>query len=295
LIIAEGLVKRFGARTAVDGLSLEISAGETFGLLGPNGAGKTTTISMLIGLLSPDAGSVSVAGKNPRSNLVRRQIGIAPQALSLYEAMSAEENLQFFGRMYGLFGKSLAQRVDDCLELAGLRERRKDRVGTFSGGMKRRLNIAAGTIHVPQVLLLDEPTVGVDPQSRNHIIGCIQQLAKNGMTILYTTHYMEEAQKLCDRIGIMDQGRLLALGSLPKLIAEHGGLSVVSAELIEADASVSLPGELHQGVLRFQAKSPIEELAKLNSQGIQFGEIQISHPNLETVFLTLTGRSLRDE
>jgi ABC-2 type transport system ATP-binding protein len=193
-----GLRKRFGKTVAVDGLSLSVRKGEILGLLGPNGAGKSTTVHMAVGLLSPDEGEVQVAGLgSPRQPEVRRQLGVAPQALALYEALSAEENLRFFGQIYGLSGRRLAERVDWALEFSALTERRRDAAGTFSGGMKRRLNLAAALVHDPRILLLDEPTVGVDPQSRNAILERIAELRQQGRTVVYTTHYMEEVTRLC--------------------------------------------------------------------------------------------------
>jgi ABC-2 type transport system ATP-binding protein len=294
MIIADGLCKQFGQRRAVDHVSLRIEKGETFGLLGPNGAGKTTMISMLVGLLMPDAGFAKVADLDPTTAPARLRLGVAPQSLSLYDDLSAAENLRFFGQIYGLSGGHLQQRLEWALDFAGLRERQRDRVRTFSGGMKRRLNIAVALIHEPQVLLLDEPTVGVDPQSRNHMLDGVQKLADEGLTIVYTTHYMEEAQRLCSRVAIMDQGRLLALDTVPELIRQHGGRSVVQGRLVEGSSTDSLPGTVENGTIRFESTSPIEDLARLHARGVEFYELNISQPDLESVFLTLTGRSLRD-
>ena len=222
-------------------------------------------------------------------------MGIAPQALAIYEELSALENLTFFGRLYNLRGSYLKERVSWALEFAGLEDRRRDRAKTFSGGMKRRLNMAVSLVHDPQVLFLDEPTVGVDPQSRNHIFERIQQLGAAGRTIVYTTHYMEEAQRLCDRVAIMDHGRILDLDRVNALIDRHGGRSVVKAELVSlpADASV-LPAPLDGLALRFESDRPLEEVGRLSSAGIAFQTLEVARPDLETVFLTLTGRSLRD-
>ena len=212
MIQADNLRKRYGALTAVDGISFEVRSGETFGLLGPNGAGKTTTLNLLVGTLTPDGGSVYINGEaDPTNATVRQQIGYAPQAIALYGELTAEENLTFFGRLYGLSARQLRERARQALDLTGLSDRRQDRVRTFSGGMKRRLNLACALIHDPPVLLLDEPTVGVDPQSRNLIFDKIEWLRGQGRTIVYTTHYIEEAQRLCDRVAIMDHGRILAL------------------------------------------------------------------------------------
>ncbi len=303
VVSVAGLGKSYGANVAVDQLSFEMARGETFGLLGPNGAGKTTTISMLIGLLRPDQGTVRVGTgqkSDPLDPSVRRSIGIAPQAVSLYDELTAQENLTFFGQLYGLAGKPLQKRVEWSLEFSGLADRKRDRVGTFSGGMRRRLNIAVALIHQPNVLLLDEPTVGVDPQSRNHIYECIAKLKQDGITILYTTHYMEEAQRLCDRVAIVDHGKLLALDTVDGLIAHYGGQSVVQAELkqeageLSVPENIELPGRLEHGKLRFESDSPLEEVAVLSGKGVQFQTLQIAQPDLESVFLSLTGRSLRD-
>lgn len=305
MILAENLVKRFGKNLAVDDLSLEIRRGETFGLLGPNGAGKTTTISMLIGLLKPDSGTIEIGDANsprvgnPLSPLVRRGIGIAPQSLSLYGELTGRENLDFFGSLYGLAGRDLISRRDWSLEFAGLSDRQKDRVDTYSGGMKRRLNIAAAMMHEPSVLLLDEPTVGVDPQSRNHIFESIGGLRSGGLTIIYTTHHMEEAQRLCDRVAIIDHGKLLAIDTVDRLIEVHGGDSVVHAELQQPLDTRLLPrdfqvDQLEGCTLRFSSPNPLERVAQLSGLGVQFQTLKVSRPDLESVFLKLTGRSLRD-
>ena len=208
---------------AVDGISFDIKKGEVFGLLGPNGAGKTTTVNMAVGLLEPDAGSIELDGSGqPQQPEARAQIGVAPQTLAIYEDLSGEENLTFFGKIQGLTGKKLKERIAWCLDFVDLSDRRRDRVKTYSGGMKRRLNLAIALIHDPPLLLLDEPTVGVDPQSRNAIFEKIEVMRKEGRTIVYTTHYMEEAQRLCDRVGIIDHGKLLALDTVQGLITTHG-------------------------------------------------------------------------
>jgi ABC-2 type transport system ATP-binding protein len=223
-IEVERLRKTYGTLVAVDGLSFEVAAGECFGLLGPNGAGKSTTIHCVVGALKPDAGSVRIDGEtDPTRPAVRRRIGIAPQPIALYEDFSAEENLQFFGKLYGMGGAVLRERVEMALEFSGLASRRKDRVAAYSGGMQRRLNLVCGILHDPPVILLDEPTAGVDPQSRNHIFENIEALKRLGRTIVYTTHYMEEAQRLCDRVAIMDQGKILALDTVAGLLSAYGG------------------------------------------------------------------------
>ncbi len=297
MIQVENLTKRFGDLTAVDAVSFNIERGESYGFLGPNGAGKSTTINMLAGVLEPDSGEIVINGaSDPTRSEVRRILGIAPQALALYEELNAEENLFFFGKLYGLCGKSLKERIELTLDLVGLTERRRDRVKTFSGGMQRRLNLACGMVHDPQVLLLDEPTVGVDPQSRNLIFEKVAQLKSEGRTILYTTHYMEEAERLCDRVAIIDHGHILAVDTVENLITAHGGPSIVKAQLAgpPADPSV-LPGELNGLSLAVESNEPMAVLADLNSSGVRFVTMQIERPNLETVFLNLTGRKLRDQ
>lgn len=296
MIEVRELRKSFGTTVAVDGVSFDLGRGETFGLLGPNGAGKTTTIGMLVGVLRPDGGAVLVNGSSkPTETAARLAIGVAPQSLSLYEELTAKENLTFFARLYQLSGTRLAERVSWALDFAELSDRSKDRVKTFSGGMKRRLNLAVALVHDPQVLFLDEPTVGVDPQSRNHIFSRVEELKSLGRTIIYTTHYMEEAQRLCDRVAIMDRGKILDLDRVDALITRYGGRSVVKAELVRppADASV-LPVPLGGLSLRFESERPLEEVARLSSAGVAFQTLEVARPDLETVFLTLTGRSLRD-
>lgn len=296
MLRATDLVKTYGAIKAVQGVSFEIEAGESFALLGPNGAGKSTTLHMLVGALTPDGGQVRLDGdRDPAVPETRRLIGIAPQDLAIYEELSAEENLAFFGRIYGLSGKHLARRVEWGLELAGLGERRKDRAETFSGGMKRRLNLACAVLHEPRVLLCDEPTVGVDPQSRNHIFESIEALRAEGCTLLYTTHYMEEAERLCERVAIMDHGKLLAIDSVDALIEEYGGAAIVEAELSEPPpADLELPGTLEGTSLRVETDEPLAIVQALGAKGIDIRRLRIDRPDLERVFLHLTGRSLRD-
>jgi linearmycin/streptolysin S transport system ATP-binding protein len=295
MIRARDLRKAYAKIQAVDGVSLELVAGETFGLLGPNGAGKTTTIHMLIGALRPDDGEVTINGStDPTRPDVRRQIGVAPQVEALYDELSAAENLSFFGRLYGLAGVHLKERVSWCLGLAGLTARAGDRVKTYSGGMKRRLNLACALVHDPPVLLLDEPTAGVDPQSRNHLLDTIEGFARAGRTILYTTHYMEEAERLCDRVAIMDQGKILALDTVDELLRKHGGPSMLEAELGQIPDGVSLPAPLEGNRLRFASDQPFEEANRLRNAGVQFVRFHVDRPSLESVFLNLTGRRLRD-
>lgn len=281
MIRLEGLSRKFGEREAVRSLSLEIPRGEVFGLLGPNGAGKTTTISMVIGTLAPSGGDVHIDGTSLVNDpSLRRRVGVAPQALALYEDLSARENLEFFGGLYGLRGRELNAAVDAALDMVGLRDRAGDRSKTFSGGMQRRLNLAAALVHGPDVLLLDEPTAGVDPQSRNSIIELVRSLKGRGTTIVYTTHYMEEAQKLCDRVGVMDRGSMLAVGTIDELLRAHGGDSVV----VYHD---------EQGEQKIVTRDPASEVANLIARGVRSG-LRIDRPDLESVFLNLTGRALRD-
>ena len=303
MIKADNLKKRYGNLVALDNVSFEVKRGETFGLLGPNGAGKTTTIQLLCGLLKPDGGAVALNGKpDPTLVEVRLSLGVVPQALAIYEELSAEVNLRFFGRMYGLSGQRLNERVRNCLEIAGLTQRRRERVSKYSGGMKRRLNMMCSLLHEPMLLLLDEPTVGVDPQSRNLIFEMIESMKKQGRTIIYTTHYMEEAQRLCDRVAILDHGRILDMDSVENLIVKHGGPSHIEAEFEE---KLSSPDKIRQFIddkniqfeetkIRFATSQPMESLAMLNRSGVRFRSLEVQTANLEDVFLNLTGRRLRD-
>jgi ABC-2 type transport system ATP-binding protein len=303
MIKSENLKKLYGATVAVDDVSFEVQKGETFGLLGPNGAGKTTTIKMLSGLLKPDAGTIILNGKtDPGLTDVRMSFGVVPQSLALYGELSALENLLFFGRIYGLSGQKLKERVRICLEIAGLAERSKERVSKYSGGMKRRLNMVCSLLHDPPILLLDEPTVGVDPQSRNLIFETIEEMSKQGRTIIYTTHYMEEAQRLCDRVAIIDHGRILDMDSVDNLITRHGGPSHIEAEFEETQSDVnkikpfieSKNIQFDGTKIVFQTNRPMESLAKLNSSGVRFRSLKVQTADLEDVFLNLTGRRLRN-
>ncbi len=277
----EGLRKRYGDIEAVKGVSLDIPRGEIFGLLGPNGAGKTTTVNMIVGLLRPDAGSVTIDGVGgPDQAAVRSRIGVATQAMAIYEEMSGVENVRFFGKMQGLRGAALRERVAWAIDFVGLTDRQRDRASTYSGGMKRRLNLAVAVVHRPALLLLDEPTVGVDPQSRNSIFENIETLREQGVTIVYTTHYMEEAERLCDRVGIMDRGQMLALDTVDALIDRHGGDSRVIARC---------EGE----EIELTTRDPLEELQRLRRER-PLRTFRVVWPDLEGVFLNLTGRSLRD-
>jgi ABC-2 type transport system ATP-binding protein len=296
MIRTEALCKRFGDKVAVAELDLAIPEGEFFCFLGPNGAGKTTTIHMIVGALPSDDGTVVIGDSNDtRRPEVRRHIGFAPQALSLYDGLTGEENLRFFASIYGLRGRHLDERVAWALDFAGLTDRRRDLVSTYSGGMARRLNVACALLHEPTMLLLDEPTVGVDPHSRNHILEAIEGFQRSGLAVLLTTHQMEVAQRLCDRVGIMDHGKMLDVGSPAELIARHGGLSAVEATLARPPkADIHLPGAFEDDTLRFDSARPLEEVAALSAAGVEFATLNIHRPDLETVFLNLTGRRLRD-
>jgi ABC-2 type transport system ATP-binding protein len=308
MISVSNLRKAYGNNVAVDGVTFALRTGETFGLLGPNGAGKTTTMHMLVGALKPDSGRIEIGGStDPTQARSRRTIGIAPQATALYEDLTGIENVRFFGALYGLGGTALGERVMWALEFVGLVDRGNDLVSTYSGGMKRRLNMAAAVVADPQVILFDEPTVGVDPQSRNYMFDNIAQLKRAGKTILYTTHYMEEAQRLCSRVAIMDHGRILALDTVDRLIAQHGGSSVVEVELADDEAcppayvsALVAPaagdGNGHETgkSLRIDTADPDAEVEKLFVIGVRFTSLRIKRPDLESVFLNLTGRRLRD-
>ena len=272
--------KRYGDTVALDGLDLAVARGEVFGLLGPNGAGKSTTMSILTGLVAADAGDVAVAGGSPSDPAVRARIGLAPQSLALYPLLSGRENVEFFGRMYGLEGRALAQRTDAVLDFVQLGDRQRERVGGYSGGMQRRLNLAAALVRDPELVLLDEPPAGVDPQSRHAIYELVKALREQGRTVVYTTHYMEEAARLCDRIAVVDHGRVLALGTLDALVAAHGG---------EATLIVRRNG----GETREAARDALARLNALAADGA-IEEFRLERPTLEQVFLNLTGRSLRE-
>jgi ABC-2 type transport system ATP-binding protein len=303
------LRRRYGQRLAVDGVGFRVDPGETYGLLGPNGAGKTTTISMLCGLLRRDGGEVTVAGasldRDPAA--VKAAIGYVPQDIALYPDLSGGENLRFWGRMQGLGGRGLAARVDAVLEVVGLADRARDKVADYSGGMQRRLNIGAGLLHRPKLLVLDEPTVGVDPQSRNAILENIEALGGEGVAVLYTTHYMEEAERLCDRVGIIDQGRLIAEGPRRELVArigerdrielaatgDLGRLTEVAARLEGVDEATVVAGGVHL-VGRDGRRLLPRLLEAAEGAGVEVASVEVVEPDLEAVFLHLTGKALRD-
>jgi ABC-2 type transport system ATP-binding protein len=309
MLVAKDLTKSFGDIHAVKGISLQVAQGEVFGLLGPNGAGKTTTISMLTGLLEPSGGEIVVGGLNLREHTkeVKAMMGLVPQEMALYMTLSARQNLRFFGRTYGLGGKELRHRVDEVLEMIGLTDRADDAVEDYSGGMKRRVNIGAGLLHKPDILFLDEPTVGVDPQSRNAIFESVETLNRAGMSVIYTTHYMEEAQRLCHRVAIVDEGKLIALDTPTALIRSLGGgvvlLSVsetapddLAERIAEAPAVRSTTrsdGQLKIETQRLQ-EALISTLDITNQLDVPITGLEILEPNLESVFLHLTGKTLRE-
>jgi ABC-2 type transport system ATP-binding protein len=309
ILIANDLYKSFGEIHAVKGISLQVARGEVFGLLGPNGAGKTTTISMLTGLLQPTSGSILVDGLDVKAhpNEVKAKMGLVPQELALYPTLSARQNLLFFGRIYGLKGKELHRRVDKVLEMIGLTERGNDAIEDYSGGMKRRVNIGAGLLHKPEVLFLDEPTVGVDPQSRNAIFESVEALNRAGMSVIYTTHYMEEAQRLCHRVAIVDEGELIALDTPTALIRSLGGGIIViglaegySEEIVEQVAQLPpvKAASLADSQLKVETHRLQEALMGVlditNRLDIRITSLELLEPNLESVFLHLTGKKLRE-
>ncbi len=299
--------KSFGKTVALGGVSFRVDRGELFGLLGPNGAGKTTLLSIISGLTRPDAGRVTVLGRDIGSGDIdaRRQIGLVPQELALYAELTARENLLFFGSLYGLDRPALRERAERVLRAAGLAERGEDRVTGFSGGMKRRLNLAVALMHAPPLLLLDEPTTGVDPQSRNHLFEEIRRLNREGTTVVYTSHYMEEVQALCRRVGILDHGRLIACDHVATLVRQLPGLirlrvpgapSRLSERLKELDGVRVLNADGDTIALQCQdvKGALIRIVTVLNEQQIELTSLETEEPNLERVFLHLTGRALRD-
>jgi len=328
ILQVENLVKKYGDRQVVKGVSFSVEEGEVFGLLGPNGAGKTTTISMLTGIFPPTSGTARIGGYDIVKQLdqVKRINGLVPQDLALYPTLSARANINFFGNIYGLHGKALKERVDDVLRIVALTDRADDTVDKFSGGMKRRVNIAAGLVHHPRLLFLDEPTVGVDPQSRNHIFESVLHLNRErGMSIIYTSHYMEEVELLCSRVAIVDQGKIIALDTIKNLIALLGGgvikvgvpqvsdgllaqiaalPAVKEATLVSPVAPLPSP-EQREGqettatpvikiVAEHSQQAVVNVIGFLNGRNIPLTSLEILEPNLESVFLHLTGKKLRE-
>ncbi|MBI4731113.1 MAG: ABC transporter ATP-binding protein [Chloroflexi bacterium] len=308
-IEVKNLHKAFGDLKAVDGVSFDVQQGEIFSLLGPNGAGKTTTISMLSCLLRPDQGDALVMGHSIKADQmgVKSVLGVVPQEIALYNDLSARENLTFWGKMYGLRGAPLKQRVDEVLEIIGLTERAKDRVGKYSGGMKRRVNIGVALLHKPQVIYMDEPTVGIDPQSRRNILDSVVALKNQGMTVLYTTHYMEEAQELSDHIAIMDTGKVIAYGTNAELVKIVGQMDRITLTVSTDGGRVAEAWKVVKGVKQVKAEDGTlvvlaedsnQVLPRLfeaaSTQGTRITSVTIQEPNLEAVFLHLTGKALRD-
>lgn len=309
LLEVSGLRRRFGDVQAVKDVSFTIHEGETYGLLGPNGAGKTTCISMVTGVLRRDAGEVRLDGVaiTTSGTAGRDAIGLVPQDLALYPDLTAKENLTFFGHLYGMHGAGLKGRIDEVLEVVGLADRAGGLARTYSGGMKRRLNIAIGLLHRPKLLILDEPTVGVDPQSRNAILESVERLSREGVAVLYTTHYMEEAERLCDRVGIIDEGVLVAEGTWRELVQSIGGEDVVRIEAsgdleAAAEAARALDGvkaaRVQKGELQVVTTGASRLLPRLvqvvDAQGVELTHVEVKEPDLESVFLHLTGKALRD-
>jgi ABC-2 type transport system ATP-binding protein len=299
----EALAKRFGELSAVDGITLELHGGECLGLLGPNGAGKSTLIRSIVGRVIPDSGKVLVFGAPADSASARMAMGWVPQDLALYPRLTCRENLEAFGRYHGLGRAALITAVAWCLEWAGLADRADDTVASFSGGMKRRLNMAAGLIHRPKVILMDEPTVGVDPQSRNRIFEMIEKLREQGISMIYTTHYMEEAERLCDRIAIIDHGRIIALGTKEELVRNSfASRSEVISRFGNYDEGVlawvrERGGLFDDGMARFTIEHAAEIAGLLEAAanaGHELVDVSLRKPNLESVFLHWTGRELRD-
>jgi ABC-2 type transport system ATP-binding protein len=300
-----GVGKDYGARTAVGAVDLDVARGECLGLLGPNGAGKTTTISIACGVVTPTRGAVTVGGvdlaREPRR--AKAKLGLVPQELALYEELSAIQNLRYFGALYGLAREVLAERIEWALGVVGLRDRAAEQVRRYSGGMKRRLNLAAGLVHRPELLFLDEPTVGVDPQSRNHIFETVRELRAGGMTVVYTSHYMEEVEALCDRVAIIDGGAIVALGKITDLVAQHAGrgleleLAGAPAQLDAAERAAAGHGTVTRdgSVLRVVPAAGLGPLfVAIEATGAAIARVESRQANLETAFLALTGRALRD-
>jgi ABC-2 type transport system ATP-binding protein len=301
-LFIDSVRKRFGAVTAVDGVSLEILPGTCFGLLGPNGAGKSTLIRSIMGRVRPDSGSIRIFGHPVSSAAARADLGWVPQELAVYPLLTCRENVHAFGRYQGLRGEALDNAIAWCLEWAALADRARSLVKTLSGGMKRRLNMAAGLIHRPRLVVLDEPTVGVDPQSRNRIFEMVEALRAKGTTIIYTTHYMEEAERLCDTVGIIDHGQIIALGSKEALVAQaFGSRSSVTMHFDRPQADISAWATAHGGTSQDSAvhctvEKPSEIAALLDAasrDGLEILDVTLQRPNLESVFLHLTGRELR--
>jgi ABC-2 type transport system ATP-binding protein len=305
----KGLKKSYKKQIAVDGIDFSLNEGEIFGLLGPNGAGKSTTISMLAGLIKPSGGDITMEGRSILKvpNEIKKIMGLVPQEIALYPTLSARENLKFWGRMYGMDSVRLKERMDDVLRILGLTERADHRIDTYSGGMKRRINIGAALLHQPKLLIMDEPTVGIDPQSRKHILDMVLDLNRQGMTILYTSHYMEEVEYLCHRVAIMDRGRIIASGTKEELKTMVGDADKVVVEvenyqqymvdtlrILEGVQTVMVEKE-NIIILVKDGRKRLADIVKVfNYDGCKVNSVSIREPDLEGVFLHLTGRALRD-
>jgi len=305
----ENLYKNYGNIRAVDGISFEVKRGEVFGLLGPNGAGKSTTISIISTLIPPTRGEIIFEGesilKNPKN--IRQKLGVVPQDIALYPTLSGYENLRFWGNLYGLKGQELKQRINETADIIGLHERLKDKVEKYSGGMKRRLNIGAALLHMPDLLIMDEPTVGIDPQSRSHILDTVFKLNDRGITIIYTTHYMEEAENLCSRICIMDEGKIIASGTqqeLVELVKEKTQINIKLDSINDSilDSFKNIPGiidaKIDEDIIILYGENGdillAQIIAKVSEHKNRIQSIDVKKPNLEAVFLHLTGKALRD-
>ncbi|MBL4967693.1 ATP-binding cassette domain-containing protein [Bacillus halotolerans] len=311
MLQAENIKKAYGKKTIVKGISFSLKKGESFGLLGPNGAGKSTTISMISGLVPLDGGEITVGGYaiGKDTNKAKQKIGIVPQEIALYPTLTAQENLVFWGKMYGLTHGEAKKRSAEVLEYVGLTEWAKDKIETFSGGMKRRINIGAALMHKPELLIMDEPTVGIDPQSRNHILETVKQLNETGMTVIYTSHYMEEVEYLCDRIGIIDQGEMIAIGTKNDLCSRLGGDTIIQMTVSGADEgflsavrSLAYVNDVtvSESELKIEVAAAHHEkvvtslLTEAAAHQTNLLSLQVQEPNLERLFLNLTGRTLRD-
>lgn len=309
IVKIENLVKKFGSVAAVNNINLNIEEGEIYGLLGPNGAGKSTTINIIAGLLGFDKGNIEILGKELKkhTNFIKKNIGIVPQDIAIYEDLTACENVKFFASLYGLKGGELNGRVEEALDFVGLRDKAKCFPAEFSGGMKRRLNIACAIAHRPKLIIMDEPTVGIDPQSRNHILQSVRKLNNAGCTVVYTTHYMEEAEVICSRIAIMDNGKIIAEGTneeLKRIITDKTTIAVTvdDSEKVKKEELIKIQGvlsvELDNDIIKINCSKEVNNLDKIinyfTGNNIVIKGIESKEPDLETVFLTLTGRKLRD-
>ena len=309
LIKIQDLTKRYGSNIAVDNLSLSVTEGDIFGLLGPNGAGKSTIINIVCGLLKADVGMITIDGINIKSDPmeVKRRIGLVPQEIALYDVLTARENISFFGKLAGLRGNMLKQRTDEALEFVGLTDKFNGTPKEFSGGMKRRLNIACAIVHQPKIIIMDEPTVGIDPQSRNHILDSVKRLNQMGSTIIYTSHYMEEVESICNQISILDNGRVIASGTkeqLKRIVSNEDRITIecLNMNYSSLEKLKTVHGlnhvELNDNkieILAENAQSVLQDVFfLLSSNDVRIKEVKMSVPNLETVFLSLTGRKLRD-